>query len=192
MQVDVPQQPLAGHDNADYGVNTCGVLAPLYFRRFLLGVELYARDDDHVTGVNSNKPIRYEEWLVPHMVRPLNCFVMEAARASAMRYMLEAVLRFGKGWTLTDVDNELKTSFDSMYALCHLHLHDALHRRGIPILCMNAACPIMLGVATSLICEQSRHVSYHVQASQQKHHQSRRNRMERALAWQTRARIPRR
>lgn len=133
VQVDVPQQAFAADTNrrSDQGINVCGVMAALNVKRFLQGVEQNVQPGTSVCTGDGAIPLGV--WILPHMARPLHHHVMEAARASGMRYLLEAILKYGEGFTLPQVDSLLDECFgdrcspDPFSWYCHTCAVHELH-----------------------------------------------------------------
>ena len=95
MQVPVSQQPAVveadSDDEAEDGVNSCGVQSARNFKVFMEGVEKYC-----LTGRSSRRgtPSGLQmEWVPAHMGSPVTPLVMEQARGTAMRTALSACLQ---------------------------------------------------------------------------------------------------
>lgn len=106
LQVNVQQQPTGISTEAvqSHGINTCGILGPFYFRRFLRGVE--------ANGPSALSCL--ETWLDSCLCRPVQSVVMEAARAAGMRYLLHAICQYGSGKEEGSMTKELGKHFREM------------------------------------------------------------------------------
>lgn len=105
VQVQVPQQPIDG----EAGVNACGVLAPYYFRRFLMGVEEHVQPAS--TADDSPGTINTSAWLDQHMAAELHPVDMHHVRAASMRCMLEVMSCRGHGVNAHSIAKELQAAY---------------------------------------------------------------------------------
>lgn len=105
----VPQQPVEGKDlkeqgNVVPGLNTCGVNAAFNFKRFLDGVVLNVKPPRTPRGCKSQdgqptqpKAVQNLQWVKRLMARPISYDIMEQARGSGFRYLVEAIEQHSRG-----------------------------------------------------------------------------------------------
>lgn len=80
------------------GLNTCGVNAAFNFKRFLEGVVLNIKPPRTPRGCKSQdghprQPVTVQnlQWVRRHMARSMSYDIMEQARGSGFRYLVEAI-----------------------------------------------------------------------------------------------------
>lgn len=112
----MPKQPVAGLEVTDNGVNSCGIMACLNFRRFLHGMETHAPTRRLKRG---SAPEVAGDWVQAHMSSAVSPVVMECARAHGMRHLLSAAVSHGGGVSQADARAILKDAYQAWYVSVH-------------------------------------------------------------------------
>lgn len=107
----MPKQPVPGSEVTEYGVNCCGIMACLNFRRFLQGLEIYAPPTGR--SKRGSRPDVAGDWVQSHMAHSVSPVMMECARAHGMRHLLSAVVRHGCRISNDDAQAMLKDAYQA-------------------------------------------------------------------------------
>lgn len=101
------------------GLNTCGINAPYFFKRFLEGVVANVkrprqskRRPPRVPAAACVTPLT---WVQGHMAGPLSSESMEQARGSGMRYLLEAIDKHTDSGPAGPSDRDVSRRLDQLY-----------------------------------------------------------------------------